>query len=280
MDDEPYTGNKRPRETQDGLPTPAATTTPVSRTASDSNPTPQCWGPPTSYATKSDKIVCVMVGLPARMLTDVELTSLPLSFKPQCVDDHIHFLDTGGKSYISRRLSRFISFFYGAPTRIFNVGDYRRKQANSAYQSADFFDPKNEVAMAQRQQAFEAALDDLKQWMSHTVTKRLDRDDLFVSGDFGAVAIFDATNTTRERREHIVNAVRPIGAKVIFIESICTDEEKVLENIMVKGPSAIGRRPFAFDPHVSAYSNTCMGSEWLCLTPTPTLPFPCLRWPR
>ena len=45
--------------------------------ARSSNPYPQTWGPPTSYATRSDKIVCVMVGLPAR-----------------------------GKSYIARRLSQ------------------------------------------------------------------------------------------------------------------------------------------------------------------------------
>ena len=43
---------------------------------SNSNPFPQSWGPPTTYATRSDKIIIVMVGLPAR-----------------------------GKSYISRRLS-------------------------------------------------------------------------------------------------------------------------------------------------------------------------------
>ena len=75
------------------------------------NPCPQRWGPPHTYSTKSDKIICVMVGLPAR-----------------------------GKSYISRRLSQYLSFFYNVPCKLFNVGDYRRKAAGNAFQAADFFD--------------------------------------------------------------------------------------------------------------------------------------------
>jgi len=58
------------------------------------------------------------------------------------------------------------------------------------------------------------------------------KDDLFLSGDFGCVAIFDATNSTRQRREWICEQLAPTGAKIIFIESICTDEKVVQENIM------------------------------------------------
>lgn len=183
----------------------------VSPPSTPTNPTPQTWGPPTSYATKSDKIVCVMVGLPAR-----------------------------GKSYIARRLAQYISFFYGAPTRVFNVGDYRRKAASGSFHGADFFDTKNEAALAERQKASEAALADLIQWMSETVPPRLDKDDLFLSGDFGAVGIFDATNTTRARRQWILDELRPVGVKVIFIESICNDPMLVASNVMtskVSGPA-------------------------------------------
>ena len=90
------------------LPPPAAKLSPAKRSHSgrglDSpvvdNPTPQQWLPPTSYATKSDKLVIVMVGLPAR-----------------------------GKSYITRRVSQYINFFYGTPIKVFNVGDVRRAEA-------------------------------------------------------------------------------------------------------------------------------------------------------
>ena len=80
-------------------------------TPSRANTQPQRWGPPHPFSTKSDKIICVMVGLPAR-----------------------------GKSYISRRLSQYLSFFYNVPCKLFNVGDYRRKAAGNAFQAADFFD--------------------------------------------------------------------------------------------------------------------------------------------
>lgn len=50
------------------------------------NPYPPEWGHRASIATRSDKIVCVLVGLPAR-----------------------------GKSFIARRLAKYVSFFYSMP---------------------------------------------------------------------------------------------------------------------------------------------------------------------
>ena len=181
------------------------------------NPTPQRWGPPHTYSTKSDKIICVMVGLPAR-----------------------------GKSYISRRLSQYLSFFYNVPCKMFNVGDYRRVAAGNAFQDADFFNTTNAAAMALRREATEAAMLDLCSWMKGTCTepKGLHNADgsprptppedghTFVSGDFGAVAMFDATNTTRERRRWLIERSKETGAKVIFIESILTDEAVITKNIV------------------------------------------------
>jgi broad specificity phosphatase PhoE len=191
-------------------PPPVPPPPPVAGAPSESNPFPQTWtGPQPSWATKSDKIVCVMVGLPAR-----------------------------GKSYISRRLAQYLQFFYGVPTKVFNVGDYRRVEAQGAtgdsYQDATFFDVRNEEAMRIRRKASELALADLTRWMLNVSPHRLEpaMDDLFLSGDFGCVAIFDATNSTQERRAWIVEQLRPTGAKIIFIESICNDEKRILENIM------------------------------------------------
>jgi len=170
----------------------------------NSNPYPQTWGPPTTYATRTDKIIIVMVGLPAR-----------------------------GKSYIARRLSQYISFFYGAPCRVFNVGDYRRRSAGSVVQDASFFDPNNEEALRMRHEASETALSELVDWMKSIEPKRLDTgEDCYISGDFGAVAFFDATNTSAERRKWIIDKVLPTGAKVIFLESICRDEQIITRNII------------------------------------------------
>ena len=86
------------------------------------NPSPQRVPPPQApqYATRGDKLVVVMVGLPAR-----------------------------GKSYIASRLSQYISFFYGSPCKVFNVSNYRREMAG-AYQPASFFEDSNADALALR----------------------------------------------------------------------------------------------------------------------------------
>ncbi len=51
------------------------------------------------------------------------------------------------------------------------------------------------------------------------------------SGDFGAVAFYDATNTTREQREWVRQQLSPMRCKIIFIESICEDGEVEEANI-------------------------------------------------
>jgi len=154
-------------------------------------------------------------------------------------------LPARGKSYISRRLSQYLSFFYNVPCKLFNVGDYRRKAAGNAFQAADFFDTGNEHALALRREASEAAMRDLCSWMKEVCTepqalRNADgsprtvppADPTFVSGDFGAVAMFDATNTTKERRRWLIERSKETGAKVIFIESILTDEEVITKNIL------------------------------------------------
>ena len=37
-------------------------------------------------------------------------------------------LPARGKSYITRRVSQYINFFYGTPIKVFNVGDVRRAE--------------------------------------------------------------------------------------------------------------------------------------------------------
>ena len=178
---------------------PGGPDVPAAVTPNRANPQPQRWGAPHTYSTKSDKIICVMVGLPAR-----------------------------GKSYISRRLSQYLSFFYNVPCKMFNVGDYRRTAAGNLFQDAEFFNTNNATAMALRREATEAAMLDLCSWMKGTCTepKGLHNADgsprptlpedghTFVSGDFGAVAMFDATNTTRERRRWLIERSKETGAKV------------------------------------------------------------------
>uniref|UniRef100_A0A8B9VPX6 6-phosphofructo-2-kinase/fructose-2,6-biphosphatase 1 n=1 Tax=Anas zonorhyncha TaxID=75864 RepID=A0A8B9VPX6_9AVES len=53
----------------------------------------------------------------------------------------------------------------------------------------------------------------------------------YLSSEEGQVAVFDATNTTRERRALILQFARENGYKVLFVESICDDPAIIEENI-------------------------------------------------
>ncbi|CAG7723556.1 unnamed protein product [Allacma fusca] len=124
-------------------------------------------------------------------------------------------LPARGKTYIAKKLSRYLNWI-GINTRVFNLGEYRR-QATSAYRNHDFFRLDNREAMAIRNKCAQDALDDVSNWIE--------------SG--GEVAVFDATNTTRERRRLIYEwVVRKLGYKLFFVESICDDPNIVEQNIM------------------------------------------------
>ncbi|KAJ0403277.1 hypothetical protein P43SY_007581 [Pythium insidiosum] len=88
-----------------------------------------------------EKIVLVMVGLPAR-----------------------------GKSFISHKITNFLSWL-GVKAQIFNVGSLRRK-LTAGKQSFDFFDASNAAAKQQREDLAFASLQTALQWLGH---KRIEK---------------------------------------------------------------------------------------------------------
>ena len=79
-------------------------------------------------------------------------------------------------------------------------------------QSASFFDPDNTKAAQIREQVAEETLDEL-----------LD----YILDEGGSVGIFDATNSTLERRKTIMRRIRERAGPelgVLFLESLCVDE--------------------------------------------------------
>jgi hypothetical protein len=116
-----------------------------------------------------------------------------------------------GKTHIAKRICRFLSFFHDIPAQIFNVGDYRR-QLCGAQMPSSFYDPTNDEGSAARRMACDAALADLIEYMKQ---------------DGVRVAAFDATNSTRERRAHIMNVLKAsgLGSKRMFVESVCDRQE-------------------------------------------------------
>uniref|UniRef100_A0A8C4ZRI9 6-phosphofructo-2-kinase domain-containing protein n=1 Tax=Gadus morhua TaxID=8049 RepID=A0A8C4ZRI9_GADMO len=123
-------------------------------------------------------------------------------------------LPARGKTYISKKLTRYLNWI-GVPTRVFNVGQYRR-DATRSYNSYEFFKPDNEEAMKIRKACAISALRDVCSYFNRQE---------------GQVAVFDATNTTQERREVILSFAKENGYKVFFVESICEDPQIIAENI-------------------------------------------------
>ncbi|GAA6095924.1 6-phosphofructo-2-kinase/fructose-2,6-bisphosphatase 1 isoform X4 [Tachysurus ichikawai] len=64
------------------------------------------------------------------------------------------------------------------------------------------------------------------------VLKALKDLDNYFTKEHGQVAVFDATNTTKERRGIITSFAKERGYKVFFIESICDDPDIIEANIM------------------------------------------------
>ena len=124
-------------------------------------------------------------------------------------------LPARGKTFIARKLARYLGWM-GVEAKVFNVGNYRRQRLG-AQQPAAFFDPHNPEGMAARRRVAEAALDDMFAWLRPHGP--------------GEVAIYDATNTTRARRDWVHAACAAHDVEPIFVESVATDPEIIANTI-------------------------------------------------
>ncbi|VDN50898.1 unnamed protein product [Dracunculus medinensis] len=129
-------------------------------------------------------------------------------------------LPARGKTYISHKLCRYLNWI-GIKTRAFNVGEYRRKACNLGEEGeSEFFSPFNAKGIKIRDECANFAMEDMGDYLANKE---------------GEVAIFDATNTTRERRRWLVNFCHSERFKpafrIFFIESICDDPEIINANI-------------------------------------------------
>lgn len=143
-------------------------------------------------------------------------------------------LPATGKSFMTNKLSRYLNYtLYHC--KVFNVGNTRRQYAKEhhlAEQDSHFFNPKNEECNALREQWAMDTLEEMMNWLLH---------------DSGIVGIFDATNTTKERRKNIIAKIREKSKEieVLFLETICSDKILVEKNMRLKlfGPDYKGKDP-------------------------------------
>ena len=98
----------------------------------------------------------------------------------------------------------------------------RRTESMEKIHDASFFDPNNEQAAHIRDRIAMATLDDL-----------LD----YILDQGGSVGIFDATNSTLERRKLVMERIRQRAGPelgVLFLESLCVDEQLLESNMRLK----------------------------------------------
>uniref|UniRef100_A0A1I7W3H1 6PF2K domain-containing protein n=1 Tax=Loa loa TaxID=7209 RepID=A0A1I7W3H1_LOALO len=128
-------------------------------------------------------------------------------------------LPARGKTYISHKLCRYLNWI-GIKTKAFNVGDYRRKVCNTEECESQFFSPFNKIGSKMRDECARLAMEDF---------------DHYLTSKEGEVAVFDATNTTRERRNWLSSFChredRDPPFRLFFIESICDDPDIINANI-------------------------------------------------
>ena len=188
----------------------------------------------------------------AKPLIDVAALSLRsrLSSEPTGTLLVMVGLPARGKSFISAKLFSFVKWG-GRSIKVFNVGSYRRQEGEketerSANSGASFFDDKNAVATQKREELASAVLGIALEWL--------------VESD-GRVAIFDATNSTRERRYAIAEKVEDFyfrknlessekkksPARIIFVESICDDQRVLEHNMRIKARASPDFKAMPFE---------------------------------
>jgi broad specificity phosphatase PhoE/predicted kinase len=137
-------------------------------------------------------------------------------------------LPARGKSYIARKLARYLRW-RGLDTRVFNVGMYRREIVGSQVSHA-FFDPDNPAGRADRLRVAKLALEDLLRWLS----------------EGGRIGIYDATNSTRDRRAILRARCEEEGVRVVFVETLCSDPLVIDRNVRetkLHSPDYVGVPP-------------------------------------
>jgi 6-phosphofructo-2-kinase/fructose-2,6-biphosphatase len=122
-------------------------------------------------------------------------------------------LPARGKTFLSNKIKAYLTWL-GHETGHFNVGNFRRQEGDPKTQDASFFAKDNAAGLEARHRALLAALDEMMRWLN-TGT--------------GQVAIFDATNTTKQRRQ-LLREILHGRCEYLCLETICNDPETLDRN--------------------------------------------------
>ena len=118
-----------------------------------------------------------------------------------------------------------------------------RTESMEKIHDSSFFDPNNEQAANIRDEIAMATLDEL-----------LD----YILDQGGSVGIFDATNSTLERRKLVMERIRERAGPelgVLFLESLCVDEQLLESNMRLKlSGTSVPVLGFSFRPIVCVWN--------------------------
>lgn len=141
-------------------------------------------------------------------------------------------LPARGKTHVSVALARYLRWL-GVKTHIFHLGDYRR-----AYVGADGHVPEDYFhvnattsSVLLRNKILKKCREDIFQFLNH---------------ENGQIAIYDAVNPLSQGRKALAKEFEKHNVQTLFIESTCTDERIIEENVRsvkISSPDYVGWEP-------------------------------------
>jgi 6-phosphofructo-2-kinase/fructose-2,6-biphosphatase 4 len=126
-------------------------------------------------------------------------------------------LPARGKTHTSVAVARYLRWL-GVKTHVFHLGDYRRATLGPGKDVPDdyFFLNASPQSVLLRNKILKKCREDIYHFLEH---------------DKGQVAIYDAVNAISAGRKSLSKEFAKNGIQTIFIESHCTDERIIQENV-------------------------------------------------
>lgn len=141
-------------------------------------------------------------------------------------------LPARGKTHISVALARYLRWL-GVKTHIFHLGDYRRAHVGPHGEVPEdyFYVNASSTSVLLRNQILKKCREDIFHFLEH---------------EKGQVAIYDAVNPLASGRRALAKEFEKHHVQTLFIESHCTDERIIEENVRsvkISSPDYIGVNP-------------------------------------
>ncbi|KAF2759177.1 6-phosphofructo-2-kinase/fructose-2,6-biphosphatase 3, partial [Pseudovirgaria hyperparasitica] len=138
-------------------------------------------------------------------------------------------LPARGKTHVSVALARYLRWL-GVKTHVFHLGDYRRATLGPGKDVPDdyFFTNASPSSVLLRNKILKKCREDIYRFLEH---------------ENGQVAIYDAVNAMSIGRRSLAKEFAKRNIQTIFIESMCTDEKIIEENVRsvkISSPDYVG----------------------------------------